>query len=178
MQKSAELTYDLDYFCQDVRTSLSNSEPLQQRLEAVAKKLHVLLLNKDFVAATFNEETPSGKDVLYHDPELDFYVQAHTQKAGKGGLPHSHGESWAIYGNAMGYTEMTEWKRVNPETDDHAVLTATERYVLNVGDTRTYGPGVIHSTAHPEKAYVVRVAGTDLDAIPRFKFRKSRDQIV
>ena len=105
-------------------------------------------------------------------------VLAHVQQAGKGGKPHSHGASWAVYGNATGVTEMTEWKRVNPETDDHAVLTATERYVLNVGDTHTYGPGVIHSTAHPEKAYVVRVAGTDLDAIPRFKFRKSRDQIV
>jgi hypothetical protein len=178
MHNADTLAYDLDHFCQDARAALASSEPLPIQLGIIEKKLHLLLLNKEFVAATFNEETPAGKDVLYHDPEFDFYVQAHMQKAGKGGLPHSHGESWAIYGNAMGFTQMTEWKRVNPETEDHAVLTATERYDLHVGDTRIYGPGVIHSTGHPEKAWVVRIAGTDLDNIPRFKFRKSRDQMV
>jgi hypothetical protein len=36
---------------------------------------------------------------------------------------------------------------------------------------------VIHSTAHPEKAWVIRVTGTDLDALPRYHFRK-QDRIL
>jgi hypothetical protein len=27
------------------------------------------------------------------------------------GGPHDHGNSWAIYGQALGWTEMTEWER-------------------------------------------------------------------
>jgi hypothetical protein len=31
---------------------------------------------------------------------------------------------------------------------------------------------VIHSTAHAKKAWVIRVTGTDLDALPRYRFGK------
>ena len=30
----------------------------------------------------------------------------------------------------------------------------------------------------PEKAWVIRVTGTDLDAIPRYRFRPKTDKIV
>jgi hypothetical protein len=115
--------------------------------------------------------------VLHHDPDLDFYVLAHVQQGGKAGKPHSHGNSWAIYGNARAVTEMTEWRRVNPESDDHADLVAASKYGLGPGQTRAYGPGVIHSTAHPQKAWVIRITGTDLDKLPRYHFRK-QDRIL
>ena len=73
---------------------------------------------------------------------------------------------------------MTEWRRVNSETDDHAELVPLDKYRLNPGQTRAYGPGVIHSTAHPEKAWVIRVTGTDLDALPRYHFSARRDKIL
>ncbi len=172
------MAYDLERFCQDTSAALKSGKPLQASLDEIAARLGDLLRNPDFVASAFNEDTPPGKEELYHDPELDFYVQAHMQKGGKNGTPHSHGASWAIYGNATALTRMTEWRRVNPEAEEAAVLEPTETYELHAGDTRTYGPGVIHSTAHPEKAWVIRVCGTDLDAIPRYKFRKSRDRIL
>jgi hypothetical protein len=37
---------------------------------------------------------------------------------------------------------------------------------------------MIHSTEHPEKCWVIRITGTDLDVLPRYKFRKFRDQII
>ena len=40
------------------------------------------------------------------------------------------------------------------------------------GETKAYGPGVIHSTAHPKKAWVIRVTGTDLDVLQRYHFGK------
>ena len=119
-----------------------------------------------------------GRRVLHHDRETDFYVLAHVQEGNKVGKPHSHGTSWAVYGNARAFTEMTEWRRTNPESEPHAVLQAASKYRLGPGDTKAYGPGVIHSTAHPEKAWVIRVTGTDLDHLPRFRFDPRKDKIV
>jgi len=103
---------------------------------------------------------------------------AHVQEAGKGGHPHSHGDSWAIYGNAKGFTDMTEWRRVNPEGEEQAVLESSSKYRLGPGDSKAYGAGVIHSTGHPEKAWVIRITGGDLDQVPRFRFHPKRDKIV
>jgi hypothetical protein len=59
------------------------------------------------------------------------------------------------------------------------VLAPVEHYALGPGQTRAYGPGVLHSTEHPQKAWVIRVTGTDVDAIPRFRFKPDRgDRIV
>jgi hypothetical protein len=166
----------LDAFCNDTR-SLLKSHPLDAALPKVAERLSALLTNPDFVAATFSDDTPVGKRTLFHDPELDFYVLAHVQEAGKTGKPHSHGTSWAIYGNARNVTQMTEYRRVNSESEDAMVLERVSQYALGPGDTRAYGPGVIHSTAQPEKAWVIRITGTDLDKHPRYHFR-TQDRVL
>jgi predicted metal-dependent enzyme (double-stranded beta helix superfamily) len=170
------MAYTLDQFCGESHAILT-SKPLAGALPQIADRLAQLLSNPAFVAATFSTDMPPGKRVLHHDPELDFYVLAHVQEGGKTGKPHSHGASWAIYGNARASTEMTEWRRTNPETDDHAELVAVSKYALNPGQTRAYGPGVIHSTAHPQDAWVIRVTGTDLDKLPRYHFGK-KDRIL
>jgi hypothetical protein len=169
-------TYALDEFCSEGR-ALLKAQPLMDALAQMSERLGRLLSNPAFVAETFSDDMPPGRRVLYHDPETDFYVLAHVQEGKKTGKPHSHGASWAIYGNAREHTEMTEWRRVNPESEDHAVLERVSRYRLEPGQTRAYGPGVIHSTAHPEKAWVIRVTGTDLDVLPRYHFRK-QDRIL
>jgi hypothetical protein len=58
------------------------------------------------------------------------------------------------------------------------VLEPVGYYDLGPGDTHAYGPGVLHSTEHPGKAWVIRVTGTDVDAIPRYRFKPERDRIV
>jgi predicted metal-dependent enzyme (double-stranded beta helix superfamily) len=170
------MAYTLNQFCSDARTILK-AQPLAAALPKVAERLSELLVNPDFVAETFNDDTPVGRRELFHDPELDFYVLAHVQQGGKTGKPHSHGTSWAIYGNARNITEMTEYRRVNPEREENAVLEIASQYALRPGQTRAYGPGVIHSTAHPEKAWVIRITGTDLDRLPRYHFGK-QDQVL
>ena len=171
------MAYELAQFCTDARTALK-SKPLKAALDEVGANLSRLLANQAFVSATFNEDTPPGKQELFHDAETDFYVLAHVQKAGKGGAPHSHGASWAIYGNARGYTEMTEYARVNPESEDAVTLAKTVQYRIEEGATRAYPPGMIHSTAHPQKAWVIRITGTDLDHLPRYHFKASRDTVL
>jgi predicted metal-dependent enzyme (double-stranded beta helix superfamily) len=170
------MAYTLDAFCSESRAILQ-AHPLARALPQIADRLARLLANSAFVAATFSDDMAPGKRVLHHDPDTDVHVLAHVQEGGKTGKPHSHGSSWAIYGNAREVTEMTEWRRTNPESDDHVELVATSKYGLGPGQTRAYGPGVIHSTAHPRKAWVIRVTGTDLDALPRYHFGK-QDRIL
>jgi hypothetical protein len=169
--------YTFDQFCKDTHDILVKGVDNAAR-EAVAGKLKDLVSNPEFVAATFNDDTPAGKEVLWHDPETDVYVMAHVQKAGKGGNPHSHGDSWAIYSNCMGQTDMTEWRRTNAEDADHAELEISDKYSIGPGQSRAYGPGLIHSTAHPGKAWVIRVTGCDLDKMPRFRFDPRKDKIL
>ena len=170
------MAYALENFCADTRSALKG-KPLADALPQIAQSLSQLLANPAFVAETFNDEMPPGKRELYHDAALDFYVLAHVQQGGKVGKPHSHGNSWAVYGNARASTDMTEWRRTNPETDDHLELVAASKYSLTPGQTRAYGPGVMHSTAHAKTAWVIRVTGTDLDHMPRYRFSK-KDKIL
>lgn len=169
------MSYGLDAFCADLREILVTKG--HAGLSEISEKLKQLLANPDFVAATFAGSSAPQR-VLYHDPVTDAHVLAHVQEAGKSGVPHSHGASWAIYGNARGATEMTEWRRVNPETEDHAVLEACDRYLLRPGQTHAYGPHVIHSTAHPDGAWIIRITGTDLAKTPRYYFKPKKDRIL
>jgi predicted metal-dependent enzyme (double-stranded beta helix superfamily) len=170
------VAYTFDEFCGDCR-AIVKAKPLPEALSQIAERLGRLLANPDFVATTFSDDMPPGRRVLHHDAETDIHVLAHVQEGNKVGKPHSHGASWAIYGNARAVTEMTEWRRTNPQSDDHAELEAVSHYRLGPGDTRAYGPGVIHSTAHPDRAWVIRVTGTDLDALPRYRFGQ-QDRIL
>lgn len=170
------MPYTLADFCADLSTALKTKG--EDGLPDVAHKLSELLANPAFVADTFAEETPIGRRELWHDPATDAYVLAHVQEGGKVGKPHSHGASWAIYGTARGITEMTEWRRVNAASEDGVVLEKTRQYALGPGQTQAYWGGLIHSTAHPQKAWVIRITGTDLDAIPRYHFRAKTDKIL
>jgi hypothetical protein len=73
---------------------------------------------------------------------------------------------------------MTEWRRINPAGEENVILEKAKAYALGPGETQAYSSGLIHSTAHPQKAWVIRITGTDLDAIPRYRFRGKTDKIV
>ena len=170
------MPYTLTEFCTDLSATLQAKG--ESGLPEVARKLSDLLNNPAFVAATFAEDTPIGRRELWHDAQTDVYVLAHVQEGGKVGKPHSHGASWAIYGTARGVIEMTEWRRVDQVAEEAAVMEKASHYALGPGQTKAYGSGVIHSTAHPKKAWVIRVTGTNLDAIPRYHFRAKTDRIL
>ena len=161
------MPYTLEDFCTELAAILKSNR--DSGLPDIASKLSVLLANPAFVSETFSDTTPTGRRELWHDPETDVYVLAHVQEGAKVGKPHSHGASWAVYGTARGVTEMTEWRRINGTDEEGAVLEKTKEYAFRPGQTQAYGSGVIHSTAHPQKAWVIRVTGTDLDAIPRYR---------
>jgi predicted metal-dependent enzyme (double-stranded beta helix superfamily) len=166
----------LEAFCSDAVEALTSGLPLQTSLENIAANLSVLLIDPTFVGYAWAEANPPPKRLLHHDPQTDFYLLAHAQRAGKAGLPHSHGASWAIYGIARGYTDMIEWRHTSPASAEAVTLEPACSYRLGPGETRAYGPHLIHSTAHPEGAWVIRMTGTDLDRLPRFQFNPQRDR--
>ncbi|HZP74511.1 MAG TPA: hypothetical protein VFB45_00075 [Pseudolabrys sp.] len=163
------MAYDLDQFIADCRATLSRDGGPAGR-EKVRTDLERLLANPDFVQKYCGDDVPRGLKVLYEDDKLGFQVLAHINDKARVSPPHDHGASWAIYGQATKYTEMTEWAREDDGKDPkHAKLKPIKKYRLNPGQAGIYQDGAIHSIDYPEHARFVRVTGTNLDKINRIR---------
>jgi predicted metal-dependent enzyme (double-stranded beta helix superfamily) len=164
------MSYGLDAFVQDCRSILGRDAGPGGR-EQVRQRLERLLGNEDFVRQYCGENVPQGLNVLYEDAELGFQILAHINDKARVSPPHDHGHSWAIYGQATHYTDMTEWEReddgANPE---RARLKPVKKYRLMPGQAGIYQEGRIHSIDYPDNARFVRVTGTNLDMIERVRF--------
>ncbi len=168
---------DFDQFIADVRATLRpGSGPVE--LEGVRQRLAKLLANSAFVQRTCGPDATGGLHCLHVDDELGFEVLAHVNEKARKSPPHDHGESWAIYGQAIGYTDMTEYRRVddggNPE---QAKLEQTRRYRLNPGEVGVFAGTAIHAIDYPDKSRFIRITGTNLDAIERVAFDEQTGRI-
>ena len=136
------MAYELADFCGDCHRTLSDSDDPNVLLR-VRDQLARLLANDTFVERVFGVRAPPGLHRLYEDGELGFQVLAHANTAPRENLPHNHGVSWAVYGQATGYTEMTEYRRIDDYSDPHrATLEVIRRYRLQPGDVGVYARGV------------------------------------
>jgi predicted metal-dependent enzyme (double-stranded beta helix superfamily) len=162
------MAYDLDQFVADCRETLSR-DPGPAGREQVRARLERLLANQDFVKATVGEDVPLGLKVLYEDKDMGFQILAHVNDKARKSPPHDHGESWAIYGQATGHTDMIEWERTD-NGGEHAKLKEIKRYRLTPGHAGIYENGAIHSIDYPDRARFIRVTGTNLDRIKRVRF--------
>ncbi len=164
------MAYDLEAFIADCRAALSSDLGPNGR-EKVRVALERLLANGEFVRSVCGEEAPQGLNVLYEDPALGFQILAHVNAKPRTSPPHDHGASWAIYGQATRYTDMTEWERVDDGADpERATLEPKKSYRLLPGQAGIYQEGAIHSIDYPANARFIRVTGTNLDRIPRRRF--------
>ena len=163
------MAYDLKQFIADCRTTLQR-DPGPSGREQVRVDLERLLSNPEFIKQYCGDDQPRGLKVLYEDPKLGFQVLAHINDKARVSPPHDHGESWAIYGQATKYTDMSEWEREDDRTDPkHAKLKLKKKYRLTPGHAGIYQDGDIHSIDYPDYARFVRVTGTNLDKITRIK---------
>jgi predicted metal-dependent enzyme (double-stranded beta helix superfamily) len=164
------VSYDLKRFVADCRGELTR-DPGPAGREKVRVLLERLLKEKDFIAAHCSNATPKGFYVLYDDAELGFQVLAHINEKARGSPPHDHGASWAIYGQAVSHTDMTEYRRIDDGSDPAtAKLEVTKKYRLNPGQAGIFADGAIHSVDYPDGSMFVRVTGTNLDRIARASF--------
>ena len=162
------MPYDLDQFIAECRETLSG-DPGPAGREQVRAKLERLLTNQDFIKATVGEDVPLGLKVLYEDKDMGFQILAHVNDKARKSPPHDHGESWAIYGQATGHTDMIEWERID-NGGERAELKEIKRYRLTPGHAGIYENGAIHSIDYPDRARFIRVTGTNLDKIQRVRF--------
>jgi predicted metal-dependent enzyme (double-stranded beta helix superfamily) len=171
------MPYDLDRFIADCREILSK-DPGPAGREQVRRHLEELLAEPAFIDR-YRKDVKPGLTVLYEDPKLGFQILAHVNAKARVSPPHDHGASWAIYGQATEYTDMTEWERTDSGSDAaHGQLKVAKKYRLTPGHAGIYQDGKIHSIDYPDKSVFIRVTGTNLDRITRQMFNLETGKIT
>ena len=158
------MTYTLEQFCENTTQTLAGTPGAAGR-DAVRQDLERLLKDKDFVAKYCGPEAEPGIRTIYRCPQTGYNVLIHVYEKGKKGPPHDHGDSWAIYGQAVGSTEMTDWRIV--ETGDPIRVEAERTYRMEPGDAHFYGVGAVHSPKRADSTRLIRIEGANLDHVQR-----------
>ncbi|MBO6947881.1 MAG: hypothetical protein JJ855_07850 [Rhodospirillales bacterium] len=161
------MSYTLDEFAADCHDALKKDSSMAG-VEEVRKYVEKALKDPDLVAEYLPEDCDQERRVIYEDPELKFCICAHVYQGPKEGSPHDHGPTWAIYGQAAGETEMTDWEIVQPaEGDNPALVKLSRSYALKPGDAHAYPPGAVHAPLRNGPTRLIRVEGENTDNLKR-----------
>ncbi|HXG49959.1 MAG TPA: hypothetical protein VNN77_00960 [candidate division Zixibacteria bacterium] len=126
-----------------------------------------VLEDREFLATYLNDNTPE-RQVLYEDPELGFCICAHMNRGPKESNPHDHGSSWAIYGQAIGETEMSDWEVLEPPADGRPGKVRRARvYTLKPGMAHLYNEGDVHSPRRAASTGLIRIEGKNTEKMKR-----------
>ena len=161
--------YTLNELATDIRRELTGDRSAAT-MEAVCRLVSRALTDREFVATHLKDRAPGAhpREVLYEDPELGFCICGHVYDGAANGAPHDHGSSWAIYGQASGVTEMTEWRIVKQGAAGEPSLVEPARtYLMHPGDARLYDVGDVHSPKREAPVRLIRIEGSNLDRIAR-----------
>jgi predicted metal-dependent enzyme (double-stranded beta helix superfamily) len=159
------MSYSLSDFCDDARAILLESDDRNGR-ERIRQKLELLLCDTAFCAAHVGPDSDSGVLQIFEDPDLHFCVLAYNMAEARTSPPHDHGESWAVYGQAVGYTDMTIWSA--DSNDDH--VEPIRNFRLEPGQAGLFDVREIHSIQYPDHSKFVRVTGVDMSQETRRVF--------
>jgi predicted metal-dependent enzyme (double-stranded beta helix superfamily) len=163
------MTHTIEQFASECHKILKAENNSAGRSK-VSKLLQELLKDKAFVAKYIPDETPERK-MLYEDPELKFCILAHHYRGAKTSSPHDHGPYWAIYGQATGETEMSDYKLLEPASADKpGKVKETRTYKLTPGIAHVYNEGDLHSPKRVDSTKLIRIEGVDMTKVKRFKF--------
>ncbi len=172
------MIYTLESFAAECRKILQ-ADPGPSGRAQVRDLLEKALADKAFVMAHLGPHNTSLKTTLYQDPDLGFCILAHVLSSMDVGKPHDHGASWAIYGQAAGCTEMTEWRRIGSKDVKGAEIVDPEKTDrLNPGMVTLYNEGTVHSTKRDDETRLIRITGCDLDKIPRGRYRAVHEAVA
>jgi hypothetical protein len=172
------MAYTLEQLASDIRAALKADPGLGGKQE-VCRLVSKVLLDKDFVDRHLTAEQCKPRKVLYEDPELGFCICGHVYEKPAHGEPHDHGSSWAIYGLAVGDTEMTDWRIVRKGDGTTPTLVEPERsYVLKPGDAHFYDVGAVHSPRRDSLTKLVRIEGANLDRIKRSNIKAASKAVA
>lgn len=146
--------------------------PGPEGLEQVRQGLEEVLADEDILAAHLGPDADSPRNILYEDPELKFCILAHVFKGSNESPPHDHGPTWAIYGQATGTTEMTEYQVVAaPEDGKPGKVEAFKSYELRPGMAVAYEAGQIHSPKRTGETRLIRIEGVNVTTVKRTPYK-------
>ena len=163
------MTYTLEQLATDIHDALK-TESGNSGKQTVCQYVTKALKDEDFISRHMPERAPGAdpREILFEDPDLGFCICAHVYDGIAHGEPHDHGSGWAIYGQAAGRTEMTDWRIVEKGEGDAPTLVEPERvYTLEPGDAYFYDVGAVHSPKRDEPTKLLRIEGANLDHIVR-----------
>ncbi|HEU0058366.1 MAG TPA: hypothetical protein VFR19_00715 [Hyphomicrobiaceae bacterium] len=163
------MSYTLNQLAADIRETLKVDDGPQGKAK-VAAFVSRALTDQDFIGAQLRERAPGAnpRQVLYEDPELGFCICGHVYDGAANGSPHDHGSSWAIYGQATGVTEMTDWRIVEAGEGSAPTLVEPVRtYTMRPGDAHLYDVGAVHSPKREAPVKLIRIEGKNLDHVKR-----------
>ena len=161
------MAYTLEQLATEIRATLQKDAGPGGK-EKVCGIVSKALVDTAFVAQHLTAEQCKPRKVLYEDPELGFCICGHVYGDKAVGKPHDHGSSWAIYGQAVGVTEMTDWDITQPGSGDQPSLVKPARtYTMQPGDAKLYDVGNVHSPNRAEPTKLIRIEGKNLDHVKR-----------
>ncbi len=161
------MAYSLEQLASDIRSTLK-ADSGKSGKEKVCGLVSKALLDDAFVAKHLTADQCRPRKVLYEDPELGFCICGHVHEDKAVGKPHDHGSSWAIYGQAQGMTEMTDWKIVKKGEGEMPTLVEPAKvYTMQRGDCQLYDVGIVHSPNRQAPTKLIRIEGKNLDHVKR-----------
>jgi len=151
------MDFTLDSFASECRRILK-ADPSPAGRGKVRELVQEVLKDEKFLATYLNENTPD-RQVIYEDPDLGFCICAHMSHGAREANPHDHGSSWAIYGQAIGETEMSDWEVLEPAAEDQPGKVRRARvYSLKPGMAHIYNEGDVHSPKRVTTTGLIRIA--------------------
>jgi len=162
--------FTLDSFASECRRILK-ADPSPAGREKVRAVVEEVLKDEKFLGTYLNENTPD-RQVIYEDPDLGFCICAHLNKDAKEANPHDHGSSWAIYGQAFGETEMSDWEIIEAAAEGKPGKVRRARvYALKPGMAHIYNEGDVHSPKRVTTTGLIRIEGKNTQKMKRLAYK-------
>lgn len=169
-KEAGQVAGELKQFIDDCRDAIGSNEGEKAR-EIIEGKLAALTNNDDFVAEYCGPDAEVGDHILHKDPELGFMIINHVKDYERTQPPHDHGDSWAMYSQTAGYTDITEYERYDDlSKEGYADVKPIKNYKLRRGMVGNYGPRDIHSIHYQPGVRFIRLVGNDFTLVSQRKF--------
>jgi hypothetical protein len=161
--------YTLEQFADKLHRILA-AEPGPEGRKKASEVVAEMCRDKDFVQKYLPDNVGERK-ILYEDPELGFCILAHHYEGVRSSNPHDHGPAWAIYGQALGETIMSDFALVEPAGEGkRGKVRYVRSYPLKVGMAHVYNEGDLHAPRREATTKLIRIEGRNLDKVRRFGY--------